>query len=582
MVFMGSKYEVTTETLSGLEKIVIPRFQRGYVWGKKKKEDLIVTLHKGFPFGSLLTYKGSSGDEQLLDGQQRLSTIRDYINNAASYWKNLNKEDYDKELKKMNSKLIKGDLVKDEDFSKLISKKVDLADWVDEFMKNNVIEEGVEAKFFRDIVINIQKKINEYLDINKIKIPIIRFTGDKENIAEVFENLNKGGVQLTKFEIFAAAWNHHRFELRKTKFQNEILDEVKKYYLEKANNAEELGFDLEGFSEDDLTENREINLFEFGMALGRFAGKRANSLLPSDSEKSKNELGFGILAIFTGIDPKKMNEINNLEDYIYENIESILEKTDEISEKLDSIFSKLLKQYTSHTDSKPQYQRYLNTAAKTLSYYASLWDSNNSKNIYNNLPVYYLRDALANVWTSHGDQRLFDFYPDRQIRSYDESIPKKELEDTFSIWLKDKNFGRINFNGEVKALETIRANLTYLSHELPNGEPLQFEHIHARALLGNTDESKKSINIGSLGNIMFLPKGINESKGIKTIYDLVNYVDYKDLIKESKYPSVSDFDYIDEYLEKCDYDRINSYLETRSLEYANNIIDALFNSHFSR
>ncbi|MDE8081997.1 DUF262 domain-containing protein [Erysipelothrix rhusiopathiae] len=579
---MASKYEVTTETLNGLENLEIPQFQRGYVWNLKKKEELISTLHSGYPFGSLLTFKGDKGKEQLLDGQQRLSTIRDYMKNPESYWRNLNKHKFEESLNLINSKISSGEYVKEEDFANVISKRVDMADWVDDLIENREVKENIVAKDFRNIIKNIQKEIDDYLDINSIKIPIIRFTGERENIAQVFENLNKGGVQLTKFEIFAAAWNHHTFKLEKTTFQNEILNEVKKYYVEKSENAEELGFTLEGFSEDELSENRCINLFEFGMALGRFASIRVDSLLPAKSDKSRNELGFGLLGIFTNTDPKKLGEIVDKADEIYNNIELILYKTDKISKNLESIFSKILTQQTSHKNNNLGYQRYLNTSAKTLSYFAALWNLEDSKNTIKNLPIYYIKDSIENVWTSHGDQRLFEYYPDpdKNHRTYEEKVDKSALMSSFKLWIDDKNKGRINFSGEVKAFETIRANLTYLASELPIGEPLQFEHIFAKGKLGFDDNAKKNINIGSLGNIMFLPKTLNESKKIKTLYELDNYEDYITVIKKSRYPAESNFGKVWKFLEEKKYKEINDYLSSRAYESAEQIIDALYDSVF--
>src|SRR5690554_1746681 len=75
-------------------RVVIPNFQRDFVWDAEKQKDLIATLLVDLPFGSLLTLKGRAGDfsarklcfpvqttpkdecEYVLDGQQRLSTIK--------------------------------------------------------------------------------------------------------------------------------------------------------------------------------------------------------------------------------------------------------------------------------------------------------------------------------------------------------------------------------------------------------------------------------------------------------------------------------------------------------------------------
>ena len=82
-------YETFPVYLGDLDTVAIPQFQRGYVWNSTKKNALIETLHNGFPFGSLLTYQGQNGQERLLDGQQRLSTIRDFRKRPLHYWKQI-------------------------------------------------------------------------------------------------------------------------------------------------------------------------------------------------------------------------------------------------------------------------------------------------------------------------------------------------------------------------------------------------------------------------------------------------------------------------------------------------------------
>ena len=39
------------------QNLVLPEFQRGYVWGKEQARQLMVSLFKGFPVGSVLFWK---------------------------------------------------------------------------------------------------------------------------------------------------------------------------------------------------------------------------------------------------------------------------------------------------------------------------------------------------------------------------------------------------------------------------------------------------------------------------------------------------------------------------------------------
>lgn len=69
--------------------IALPEFQRGYVWSRRQVRDLVESLYRGFPVGSLLLWETATesaearGDGQLqrgyvsllLDGQQRMSSL---------------------------------------------------------------------------------------------------------------------------------------------------------------------------------------------------------------------------------------------------------------------------------------------------------------------------------------------------------------------------------------------------------------------------------------------------------------------------------------------------------------------------
>ena len=86
-----SSYRIDELSVDQLDRISLPKFQRGFVWTKKKQEDFVQTLHDGYPFGTLLVYPENDNDKdaklQLLDGQQRLSTIKKYRQDPLQFWK---------------------------------------------------------------------------------------------------------------------------------------------------------------------------------------------------------------------------------------------------------------------------------------------------------------------------------------------------------------------------------------------------------------------------------------------------------------------------------------------------------------
>src|SRR5690349_2295677 len=68
--------------------ILSPYFQRELVWRDTHKRDFIDTILQGFPFPLIFISRGKIDVERmqatsmLVDGQQRLSTIMDYLNDV--------------------------------------------------------------------------------------------------------------------------------------------------------------------------------------------------------------------------------------------------------------------------------------------------------------------------------------------------------------------------------------------------------------------------------------------------------------------------------------------------------------------
>ncbi len=68
--------------------IVLPEFQRGYVWNREQVRGLMRSLYRGYPVGSLLLWETAATDVatrggttgggirlMLLDGQQRITSL---------------------------------------------------------------------------------------------------------------------------------------------------------------------------------------------------------------------------------------------------------------------------------------------------------------------------------------------------------------------------------------------------------------------------------------------------------------------------------------------------------------------------
>lgn len=555
-------------------RIQLPHFQRGLVWTTQKKNDFILTLKEGLPFGSILVYPETSEASSrllILDGQQRLSTILEYRKKPLSFWKPINSARYKSELDKLN-KLLPDNLKLDEaNFDGFINEALSnqssnqFNDYIDEVQSSSL------RKQVRDLFTDIKNQILSYLDVNELFIPAIKFTGDKTRIADVFANLNKGGVPLSKYEVFSASFEYTKIQLAPAgtaPVQDEILNNVKQYYLQMRDKAE---FDVAGFSEDELTATRTITLAELAKALGKYLQDHLKPLV-TQTEKAASEMGFSLLGIAVNIHNKNLNELDKHFGYIQNNLELILEKTERICTNLNDAFSVLLKVVKS--SKSDEYAPGLNTNFKTLSYFAALWnldpDSNEYRTSLKNIRAYYLYDDLVKIWSNAGDERLYGYQGDSPRFTYLKPLEQSDFISAHENW--NGYTQGINFSAETKAIAAIHANLTYLADNIPQGDSFEMEHIVARSILNQYESSgHRQIYGGCLGNCMFLPKQLNNKKkaktlhdeSIKTLYDVNGQAKYSKVIERSLYFSENEFSQIDAALERRDPESVNQLLRER-------------------
>ncbi|MET7297670.1 DUF262 domain-containing protein [Embleya sp. NPDC005575] len=200
-------------------RIVIPSIQRDYVWKTPDIRDLLDSLYRGYPIGSVLLWKtriqvpfraaAVSQDAQnthqpvyLLDGQQRLISL-------AWVYRPESRAD----AKKLD---LRFDLANEQFVSPVGAQRNDplLIPVVDvlasdpEFFRMLTVA-GVDpaTPVFQTYFTRLQK----LHDIHKREIAVITYTSDDyEEVADVFARVNKGGRKLTKgdlvYSAIAARW----------------------------------------------------------------------------------------------------------------------------------------------------------------------------------------------------------------------------------------------------------------------------------------------------------------------------------------------------------------------------------------
>lgn len=398
-----SSYRIDELSVDQLDRISLPKFQRGFVWTKKKQEDFVQTLHDGYPFGTLLVYPENDNDKdaklQLLDGQQRLSTIKKYRQDPLQFWKPLNRESYTSVYQSVKKMLPEGDKFTEPIFDKLVNSNPNkVAYWAMDSLSS---KEDVKAAM--QSIDDLKQQIRSFVNLEHLKVPMIVYLGGSAHIADVFANLNKGGIPLTKYEVFGAAWVNAAIRLRgaeESPLQDQLLQYVKNYYLDMRKQAE---FDVDDFSEDELTQNRTVTLPEFGTALGQYVVDHLSALVP-ETTSAAPEIGFGLLGVAMNLDNRKLSSLNKYIQKIRDELEDILQKTERICNNLQSMFETLLRRFKSTGN---DYENGLSSTFKTLSYFAALWDLDPSSEEYttalSNIKAAYVYDAITSAWSSHGD-----------------------------------------------------------------------------------------------------------------------------------------------------------------------------------
>lgn len=249
-------------------KILLPDFQRGWVWDDEHIRSLLVSIGRSFPIGSImlletggnarfqvrpiegvtLTSSSVKAEHLILDGQQRLTSLTQvlrltnpvktknaqkrevtrfyYIDIEKALQSNGNLED--SILGVDGTKLLKTNFGRDilldlsttekefEAFYFPCNQILNSDHWEEELMAHD------QAKFlrymkFRTAVLN---KYREY------EIPIIELKKEnsKEAVCLVFEKVNTGGVSLSVFELMTATYAADGFNLRDEWYGNPTID----------------------------------------------------------------------------------------------------------------------------------------------------------------------------------------------------------------------------------------------------------------------------------------------------------------------------------------------------------------------
>ncbi len=199
-------------------RIEIPRFQRSLVWSDDQRSNLIESIHRGYPIGSLLLYKRANpkGDEELfqvVDGLQRTSTLVAYAKRPLAF----------APMTLFPTGVIEsvsGALQTDEshvqrvvaDWMKTTGELTSVAGFTSKRLAKRLLSE-LEKNDDSELQDQVEELLDHGLDalrsevdITGVPVAVVTYTGDESDLPDIFERINQRGTKLNKYEVFAATW----------------------------------------------------------------------------------------------------------------------------------------------------------------------------------------------------------------------------------------------------------------------------------------------------------------------------------------------------------------------------------------
>ncbi|MFM2373799.1 MAG: hypothetical protein RJA75_695 [Actinomycetota bacterium] len=541
----------------------VPAFQRGLVWSDEKKRNLIASMYKGFPIGSLLLYAskeiasdGKRVNAQIIDGLQRSTAILDYAakplkfapvadhlisaDTKATILRILQDSGSKIEAKQVRDAINQWAIETEEPklakgfkTEKLISKLTKAAD------------ANLEEDIKDELSLIIDGEVIDYLNeqfkvINNYKVPVIVYSGSEEDLPEIFESLNSG-TPLTKYDKFGATWSTHTVKTKTEEIRTAIKERYS-VYIDK-------GWEVQDFDvTQDLGED-DLNLFEYLTGLGKVLSDKYASLFDQMNKNSEpSSSAFVLTTVAHGLKiadmaslPKQLNSGGVIDLSAFE--EALMKACFLVNGKLAELLALKMNQRNANDRFLPHSEnQILSIILRVLieQFDTNTWKPLKEKtqlnSLLDNIQVHYVRDILGEAWRGSGDSTLFErvwiknestgslsrspFYLQRPT----EADINQLLVGHHEAELNKRQSNRGNLSAKSKLL--LRVLYTdIISHK--DNVTIQFdiEHLAPVKALSNLISNKKiddGLPISCLGNLAVLPTILNIIKGKHFVGDHMN------------------------------------------------------------
>lgn len=549
------------------KKFVVPRYQRGVVWKDQQRMDLVDTIKKGLPFGTLLFYQDNNGIYQIIDGLQRSNAIIEFVTNPTQFFE---EEDIEMGIIKRIVSLAGngGNIKAQEDQVKEL-----LIAWVKEHSTLPEVETMQFSKFGKsvsemfptckgkefDIGDLIEPMMKNYQEICKTisstKIPAIVLKGDSELLPVLFERINSKGTQLSKYQIYAATWSGTKYTV-----SDNYIDIVKanrdRYDLMLEGNGT-----IDDYDSTEFINKRELDAFEIAFGLGKYLCQKWPHLFgKSSEEKSVESIGFTLMTSCLGLKNQQAKTMHaKLEEVIgqqkiNEFLSCIIDAVN-VTDKYVGKFSKFKSNTRANAGERPLHTEFQiasivvsiflmkhaeikvnsDDSIEEIKYNFSQtnlkWKQTNESDLKKNLSKIYIIESLQKRWSGTGDKKLDVILINPEY--YTRQVDKKEFEGFLDTWFETFNNERAEFKkvAAPKEQELLFIAAVYLTsfsaNQQVDGSNYDIEHLATQNLMKkhlDRFDGELRLPISSIGNLCLLPEYANRSKKDKTIYEDQEYL----------------------------------------------------------
>ncbi|MGV8131889.1 MAG: DUF262 domain-containing protein [Candidatus Pacearchaeota archaeon] len=520
-------------SLSGIanQKLLIPTYQRNLVWSDKQKDAFIESLKNDWPVGSILLYdsgfdKDGKKNYLIIDGLQRSTTLLSYHNTPTKYFK------LDKDLLDQLYTIF-GDI--DRDNLELI-----VTNWINSLngfeetdgfssyaFAKHVIKElqlNFDIKEFDSIVaklIPVVKTIKLQADVSNIKIPVIVYSGDQNNLPIIFERLNSFGTKLSKYQIFSATWTGYE----SISIENKEITQLVK---DKYDSLIEKGLQIENYDPVKFADQK-FSIFEYFFGLSKLLCEKYPTLFNGSDESEQIEsVGFNLGAVCLGLTLQEMRRIPEIYNQLSKELRIKFEKAlfDSIQYVYDLlkpyIELKLNRKFNKTIIHHSEYQIVSIIGKIFLTKYDHAYEvksdwKEQEKKFRTNLVQHYVFDIIRDFWRGSGDSKCTEVL--RNDR-YSTTISKQSWENTLTEYYNYELSKKEKIRSVIKPnslliLKCIYSHLLTVHEELST-DKFELDHVIPFSLLKDIDSD--GLAISAIPNICLIKKELNREKYEKPLY----------------------------------------------------------------